>query len=636
MRSFCTNNKVFVLFLIGCLLTIPLLSQPVMPAALNRKIYRLAIENEHAAACLDILTEQTGIRFSYKTDILPAGRTYSLYEERKTVGQVLYALFRDDYEYEQQSDYIIIQPRHSYFILSGMVTDAASGQVIRGAVVSTLADAFVAETDAQGYFELKIPLQHKVDYIAARKDFYSDGFMEVKGATDKKFLFALQPTRTIELEAVTTSNEPATKDSRIAISPLGTRRKSTTGFAMGGLFNYTAGNVRHLQLAGVVNIVRGSLSGVQIAGLHNMVRDTTLGVQVSALINRSEGLVKGVQIAAVNRTKRLKGLQIGVVNFADSSEGYSLGLFNFVKAKNGYRRLSLYSTDLTNTNLSLKMGNSKLYSVLLAGANLSNNKRLYSFGWGLGHDFILGRDLSVSAEANYQFVDAGSWDNRLLQFRSSVNVRAFKTLLLFVGPVYHHYSDNQGYKERGYKNIIPYTGAALFQRGSKSWLGWQIGITAVDLHGTDNGQTVKRDQGRWSFQAGVSPGVDPRGNFWMAADLLAQREFREGIAARASVGMNNQTGSYALDPQYNFKLGLKVMLQGGFYVAGDAGYGQDHVTETDQSAYPLVKTFTKFRFLWSPSFGWKLNKRFDLSARYENLYGPFFLRLGYTWWRSRK
>lgn len=409
-----------------------------------------------------------------------------------------------------------------------------------------------------------------------------------------------------------------------------------TRVAISGLFNYNIGNARNLQLSGIVNIVRGSLSGVQLAGLHNMVRDTTLGVQISGLINRSEGMVKGVQIASVNRTRKLKGLQIGLINIADTSDGYSLGVLNFVKGKNGYRRLSFYATDLTNANLSLKLGNAKLYSVLMAGANFSGNNKLYTAGFGLGHDFIFNKDVSVSTEVNYQFADAGSWDNRLFQARASLNVRLLKGMLLFAGPVYHHYADNQGYREQGYKNVIPYTGTALFQRGSKSWLGWQFGITALDLPVVENGRVQKRNPGRWSLQAGISPGIDPPGNAWFAADILVQREFREGITARASVAMNNRTGNYALAPQYNFKLGMRVMLQGGFYVAGDIGYGQNQVTSVDQSSFPLAKTSIKFSFLWSPTVGWKLNGRFDLSARYENLYDPFFLRLGYTLWHSKK
>ncbi|PZR27646.1 MAG: hypothetical protein DI535_09495 [Citrobacter freundii] len=636
MKLFCTDKKGLLLAMVVCLMALSSWSQPAMPAALNSTVGNFTVRNENAAACLDLLAKKTGIRFSYKTDILPLRKMYSLDEEKKTIGQLLYLLFRDDYEYEEQSGYIIIQPRHSYFILSGIVKDAASGRVIEGARVSTLADAFGVETDMGGYFELKIPSDHKVDYIAARKDFYSDGFMEVRASSDRQLLFSLQAMKTVELETVTTSNVPVTKDSKVALGALGTRRRGTTRLAVGGLFNYNIGNARNLQLSGVVNIIRGSLYGVQLAGLHNMVRDTMLGVQVSGLINRSEGLVKGVQIAAVNRTKKLKGLQIGLINIADTSDGYSLGLLNLVKGKDGYRRLSLYATDLTNANLSLKLGNSKLYSVLMAGANFSGNNRLYTAGLGLGHDFILNEKLSVSTEVNYQFADAGSWDNRLFQASASLNVQVFKSMLLFAGPVYHHYTDNQGYKEQGYKNVIPYTGTALFERGSKSWIGWQFGITALDLPVTANGRSLKRNPGRWSLQAGISPGIDLNGSAWFAADIFAQREFREGITARAGIAMNNSKGNYALDPQYNFRVGMKVMLPGGFYVGGDIGYGQNRVTSIDQSPFPIVKTSIKFRFLWSPTFGWKLNERFDLSARYENLYNLSFLRLGYSLWYSKK
>lgn len=214
MKSFYTDKKGLLLIMSICLITFSSWSQPAMPAALNAKVNSFTVKNENAAACLDLLVKKTGIRFSYKTDIFSQEKTYSLDEERKTIGQLLYLLFRDDYEYEEQSGYIIIQPRHSYFILSGIVTDAASGRAIQGVQVSTLADAFSAETDMQGCFELKIPSDHKVDYIAARKDFYSDGFMEVGTNSDKRLLFSLQVMKTIELETVATSNVPVIRDSK--------------------------------------------------------------------------------------------------------------------------------------------------------------------------------------------------------------------------------------------------------------------------------------------------------------------------------------------------------------------------------------------------------------------------------------
>lgn len=633
MRSSYINKP--ILFAVVCLmLFFTALSQTDQPAALSKKVDRFVLKNKTAAESLDLLSEKTGVLFSYKTDILSQGRTFDLAEEKKTLGQLLYRLFKDSYEYEEQAGYIIVRPRHSYFIISGFVVDALTGKPSEKAQVSTLADAFQTETDSRGYFELKIPRQHKVDYVTIRKDFYSDGFMEIRAAEDKSLFVSLQPLKTVELLPVTTSNTPSTNESKVAISPFGTKRRATTRLAFGGLFNNNLKDARNLQLAGVVNIVRGSLSGVQIAGIHNLVLDTTEGVQISGLINRSEGLVKGVQAAAVNRAKNLKGLQIGVVNIADSSGGYSLGLINIVRSKNGYRRLSLYATDLTNTNLSLKLGNAKLYSVILAGANISNEHKLYSVGWGLGHDFLLGKNVSVSVEANYQFVDAGSWDNRLLQFRSSLAVQVMKAVLLFAGPVYNRYADNQGYRATGYKEIIPYTGTALFERGTKRWIGWQAGVTAADLFSGGNGQAPGRAAGHWSLQAGIAPGVDPRGSFWYAIDLLMQRDFREGIAARGGIAMNNRTGSIPLDPGYNVKAGLRVSAQKTFYVAGDIGLGMTDETRIDHANNTVMRQETKWRFLWSPSFGWKLGQ-FDISAKYESLYDPFFVRLAYTVWRSR-
>ena len=106
-------------------------------------------------------------------------------------------------------------------------------------------------------------------------------------------------------------------------------------------------------------------------------------MQIAGVANISNREMNGVQIAGViNYTKKLKGVQIGLINIADTSAGYSIGLINIIIK--GYHKLSFSANEIENVNAAFKTGNSKLYSILKAGVNLSDSNKVYSFGYGLG------------------------------------------------------------------------------------------------------------------------------------------------------------------------------------------------------------------------------------------------------------
>lgn len=87
----------------------------------------------------------------------------------------------------------------------------------------------------------------------------------------------------------------------------------------------------------------------------------------------------GVQIAGVlNYAKKMKGLQIGLINVADTLSGWSVGLLNF--SKNGYHKISVYTNETVNTNISLKTGNANLYTILFVGMNASSQEKIKNGG----------------------------------------------------------------------------------------------------------------------------------------------------------------------------------------------------------------------------------------------------------------
>lgn len=605
-------------------------AQEHMPALLNKNIPQIALQQASASTCLQALGRAGNIRFSYQTNLLPQQKLYTLTATNRTVAQLLFALFKDDYEYEEQAGYIIVHLRHSYFVLSGYVNDLLTGLPLEGAEVTTLTGAFKTRTSCDGYFELRIPRKHQIDFITARKDLYTDAFAALKTPADTSYLLALQQAKPALLPPVTTAADRDTTahKSSIAFSPLGTQRSNPTHLAVALLFNSNQRSVRNLQLSAAVNITHGSLYGAQLAGLHNLTLDTVKGAQVSGLINRAEGPVKGLQLAFINRAGQLRGVQIGLINIADSSTGYSIGLFNIIHNSSGYHHVQLFATDITNFNLAFKLGNHKLYSVILAGVHIRKNKQLNSFGMGAGHDFLLSRRLMASAEVNYQFINAGSWDNRLVQLKSALNIKLNRSLYVFAGPVYNYYKDNQGYDAMGYKKMINRTTTTHpYARQTRRWIGWQIGMASSDILWSTPDRKTSQIHRKWNLVPGIASGTDTRGYHWMAADVTVLRQLPDKLILQGALQINKCFEG--APPIYAAKTGLRIGIQKAFYVAGDIALTLNGILPGDKSYNAITGDLRMPRVSAIPSIGWKPGQRWDASARYESLHDVVLVRLGY-------
>ena len=254
---------------------------------------------------------------------------------------------------------------------------------------------------------------------------------------------------------------------------------SLEGAQFGGITNYVKRNFAGVQLGGIYNHVGGNLKGWQSAGVVNFTNHKTQGVQLAGVANISSRQVNGVQIAGVfNYTRRLKGVQIGLINVADSSNGYSIGLINIVFK--GYHKLSLSTNEVLNVNAAFKTGNSKLYSILLAGANADTAKKAFSFGYGLGSEFSLSKRFAVNTELTSQYLYLGTWDylNLLNKFNLFLTVKFGKYFSVYGGPTYYVFISDQAFPIPGYKTNIPFDSFHKNQFSSRvtGWVGWTAGI----------------------------------------------------------------------------------------------------------------------------------------------------------------
>lgn len=250
-------------------------------------------------------------------------------------------------------------------------------------------------------------------------------------------------------------------------------KRQFIGAQISSIYNHVGGTMNGLQAAGIGNFGNSNTKGAQIAGILNVNRRNITGAQIAGILNVNFQKTNGAQIAGViNYTKKLKGVQVGLINIADTSEGYSIGLINIIFK--GYHKLALYANEEFPLNAAFKTGNSKLYSILLAGVEPTKDEKAYTFGYGIGREFYPKRRLSLTTELTVQQVYLGNWDYANILSRANVQARLklSKNLALFAGPALSVYYSDQTAKIEGYKfNLRDMSG-----KNVKAWWGFNIGI----------------------------------------------------------------------------------------------------------------------------------------------------------------
>nr|WP_295864509.1 hypothetical protein [uncultured Chitinophaga sp.] len=251
------------------------------------------------------------------------------------------------------------------------------------------------------------------------------------------------------------------------------------GMQAQGVLGITHGNADGWQVAGIGNYVGGEISGVQIGGVYNYAGRGVGGAQMSTIGNISHGTMRGLQLGTIfNYARHLKGVQIGLVNIADTSSGYTIGLVNIVK--HGYHKLSVYTNEVVNYNVAWKTGSRKLYSILLAGFNEGDNKKVYTVGYGIGREFNFSKRLFLAAEITGQSLYTGNnKGSQLYRVQPLLNFRISDKVSLFAGPAMSFHLYEEWDPKPGYMSELPGSGYHPFTLGDagRGWVGWQAGIS---------------------------------------------------------------------------------------------------------------------------------------------------------------
>lgn len=258
-------------------------------------------------------------------------------------------------------------------------------------------------------------------------------------------------------------------------------KNNVTGAQFGGIVNYANKNVNGMQMAGIYNHVAGNFNGVQTAGICNYTKQSVKGFQLAGIANINTSSTKGVQVAGIlNYSKHLKGLQFGLINIADTSDGFSIGLLNIVKK--GYHKITISSNEVLNANLAIKSGNKKLYNILMVGINAGSDDKIFSYGYGIGHEIKVSNRFTVNPELTTQYLYLGNWNylNQLSKFQVLATVKLANNLAIFGGPSFSVYYSDQLEPVKGYKFLVPrdsYHTYDLWRNNVTGWIGWTAGIS---------------------------------------------------------------------------------------------------------------------------------------------------------------
>jgi hypothetical protein len=670
----------------------------VQAQSLLQKRVSANFDHTRIADVLQELGKKGGFYFAYNDKLLPKDSLVTFIVNNQTVTGVLTILFHNRYEITELKYHIVIaspRPNLSFnntdiinesnnYSISGLVIDERSGA--RLANVSVYAKQQLASTltDEHGFFQLKFKSENpgQISLTASKLDYKdtSINFLQSVSVSSRQqqsnYDYAANNGRNVERtgaarffisakQRIQSLNIPdffAKRPFQVSLTPglsshglfspqvvnkfslnlVGGYTAGVNGLEFGGLFNINRMNSRYLQLAGVFNLVGGTVTGLQAAGVHNRALDTVKGVQLAGFINKAESQVSGLQVSALNNeAHKLKGVQIGLVNRADTSHGASIGLVNIIG--NGFYKVTLSANDIVNTNISLKTGTHVFYTIVSFGANIQPQKKLYTAGIGLGHDFMLSKNVYFSTEAHYVFVNTSIWDDRLLQGKLLLNVQLSKNISLLAGPTFNRYDSSTPYHISGYKNVnhLPEATDDVYPRDhtTRSWVGWEAGIAFNSVF--KRGPKEVDNSDAWYLGASATTGIgwDPHKTV-SGTELFTMRDLGEHIAGTFTVGYTSfGQGTYHGPQPIRFiplKAGVRLKTGNLFFIGGEVGeaFGLfDQITYN--GSYPYETTTKPYRALmYAVSAGFGFRNGLETSFKFDDYglqsqYKQFALRLGY-------
>lgn len=343
----------------------------------------LVLNNERVSVALNKIADQTGLVFSYSSNIINDLPPLSINIKHKTVREALALLLPNSISYKAKNNYIILKERSieknpKKKELNGYVYDKTTDKKLANVTIYDKTTLQSVTTNDYGYYSMLIPIKNQS--IIINKENYKDTsiiladlqtnsmtFINLSPVDSTKKDSILWKQKLRELENYTTKiankfsayiNTLNVKDTlhrnvQVSLIPfIGTNHKLSGnvtnkysfnifgGYArgvdaleIGGFFNVDKENINGAQLAGFFNLVGDSVKGAQLAGFFNVTGKSMNGFQAAGFTNVNLGELNGVSASGFVNANfgKVKGAQLaGYVNYAKQVEGIQgAGFVNF-------------------------------------------------------------------------------------------------------------------------------------------------------------------------------------------------------------------------------------------------------------------------------------------------------------------
>lgn len=333
------------------------------------KTVSVQVSRQPVSSVLKTVSEQGKFYFSYNSNIIPGDSLVSLNLRESTVKQVLDVLFKNNYQYKEKGEYLIIlpAPKEKTSYISGYVFDTETNAPadyasvysrqllisdltgddgrfrmrVKGSFPVSLTVSKVGYGDttivvqAEESHDLKINISTKavdLDPLIVR---YSEGAstwlgrlflsarLRAQSRNISKFFVALPYQASLSPGLGTHGRMSSQVVNKFSLNLLGGYTAGVNGVELAGGFNMSKKDVQYVQMAGAFNVVSGYVKGVQIAGFLNHVLDSLQGVQVSGFSGNVKKSVRGVQVSGFlsRGADALHGVQVSGAGSIVTGEG---------------------------------------------------------------------------------------------------------------------------------------------------------------------------------------------------------------------------------------------------------------------------------------------------------------------------
>lgn len=347
---------------------------------LLNKTITIEARNKKLGEVLQLISKEGGFSFSYNSNIIKKDSIVTVNAKSKTVKLVLDDLLGASCRYKEVDKYVIIQPeeKEKWYVVSGIVTDGVTGEVLPDATVFERNQLASALTDKNGYFKLHLRDRdrYRTADITISKGFYVDTSISLVKGYDQELTVQISPQLFNLPDIVVTQNSGVDKTwlgklmvstklktttanlgkflvekpyqmslvpglgthgkmsgsvtNKVSLNILGGYSAGSDGVEVGGMFNIDRKDVRYAQAAGIVNFVEGNVTGGQAAGFTNIISGKATGAQAAGFFNKAAN-VRGVQAAGFCNiaTDTVRGVQTsGFISIAKSASVQVSGFIN--------------------------------------------------------------------------------------------------------------------------------------------------------------------------------------------------------------------------------------------------------------------------------------------------------------------